>query len=109
MQPAEMRTSVPETVLAAMRRTNETFVSEVVAKRNIDALDRIYTSHARILPPGAPMIEGREQIKAFWKQAIAGMGVTNAKLAIVHAEPAGEGVIEIGRADLSVASDQVVT
>jgi len=40
----------------------------------MDALDRIYTVNARVLPPGALMIEGREQIKAFWKQAIARNG-----------------------------------
>ena len=109
MQPSGKRTSVLETVLAAMRRTNELFDTEVVGKHNIDALDGVYTTQARILPPGAPMIQGREQIKAFWKQAIGAMGLTNVTLTIVDAEPAGDGVIEIGRADLSVASGQVVT
>jgi ketosteroid isomerase-like protein len=58
--------------------------------------------------PGAPMIEGREQIKAFWKQAIAGMGLTAAKLTTVNAESAGDGIVEIGRADLT-ANGQIVT
>jgi ketosteroid isomerase-like protein len=109
MQPVEKRTNVPDTVMEAMRRTNELFNTEVAGKQNFDALDLVYTTQARILPPGAPMIEGREQIKAFWKQAVAGMGVTSAKLTTVDAEPAGDGVIEIGRADLTVASGQVVT
>lgn len=109
MQPAEKTTAVPETIIAAMRRTNELFDLEVIAKQNLDALDRVYTTHAHILPPGSPMIEGREQIKGFWREAIAGMGLTRVKLAIVHAEPAGDGVIEIGRADLSVAGGQIVT
>jgi ketosteroid isomerase-like protein len=109
MQPAERRTNVSETVIAGMRRTNELFGAEAVGKKNISALDRVYTADARILPPGGPMIEGREQIKTFWKQTIAAMGLTDVKLTIVEAEPAGDGVIEIGRADLSVASGQVVT
>jgi ketosteroid isomerase-like protein len=109
MQPAEKRMNVPETVLADMRRTNELFQTEVVGKHNADALDRVYTTQARILPPGAPMIQGREEIKAFWKQTIAAMGLTSLKLTIVDAEPAGDGVIEIGRAELSIASGQVVT
>jgi ketosteroid isomerase-like protein len=109
MQPAEKRTSVAETVLAAMRRTNELFDTEVVTKRNFGALDGIYTAQARVLPPGVPMVEGREQIKAFWNQAIHGMGITSAKLTTVQAEPAGDAVIEIGRADLSIAGGQVVT
>jgi ketosteroid isomerase-like protein len=109
MQPAENRTNVPETIIAAMRRTNELFDLEVIAKQNLDALDRVYTTHARILPPGAPMIEGRERIKGFWREAIAGMGLTRVKLTIIQAEPAGDGVIEIGRADLTVSGGQVVT
>ena len=109
MQLAEKRTNVPDTVIQAMRRTNELFDAEVIGKHNIDALDLVYTTQARILPPGAPMIEGREHIKAFWKQAIAAMGITTVKLTIVNAEPAGDGVIEIGRADLTVANGQVVT
>jgi ketosteroid isomerase-like protein len=109
MQPAPKRVQLPETVLASMRNTNELFNSEVVGKRNVGALDRIYTLNARILPPGAPMIEGREQIKAFWNQAIAAMGLTQAKLTIVDAEQAGDGVIEIGRADLILADGQSAT
>ena len=101
--------SVPETVLAAMRHTNELFDSEVFKKKNIDALDHVYTSRARILPPGAPMIEGRESIKAFWKQAIESMGATSAKLATVSAEATGDSVVEIGRADLTVGGGQTVT
>ena len=109
MQPAEERIIVSESILAAMRQTNALFDSEVIAGRNIDALDRIYTRNAHVLPPGAPMIEGREQIKNFWRQAIEAMGLTNVKLTIVHAESAGDGVVEIGRADLALASGQTVT
>jgi ketosteroid isomerase-like protein len=109
MQPAEKRTTVPDVVIAAMRRTNQVFDAEVIAKQNLNALDRVYTTHAHLLPPGAPMIEGRERIKGFWREAIAGLGLTSVKLTIVNAEPAGDGVIEIGRADLSVANNQVVT
>lgn len=53
-------------IKAAMARTNDHFATEVVAKRNIAALDDVYTAGARILPPGAPMISGREPIKNFW-------------------------------------------
>ena len=109
MQPAEKRTTVPDSVIAAMRRTNELFDTEAISKQNTDALDRVYTANARVLPPGSPMIEGREKIKDFWRQAIAGLGLTSVKLAIVQAESSGDGVIEIGHADLSVAGGQVVT
>ena len=55
------------------------------------------------------MIEGREDIKKFWKQAIAGMGLTSAKLTTVETEPAGDGVIEIGRADLDMRAGRTTT
>ena len=100
--------SVPDSILAAMRRTNELFDSEVLKKGNFDALDRIYTADARILPPGAPMTEGRAQIKEFWKSAIASLGATSAKLATVRAEQAGDTIVEIGSADLTVAGGQSV-
>ena len=109
MHPAQKVTSVSETVLAQMRKTNELFSSEVVVKQNIDFLEHVYTKHARILPPGAQMLEGREQIKDFWKHAIAGMGLSGVRLTTLEAESAGDGVIEIGRADLNVRSGQLVT
>jgi ketosteroid isomerase-like protein len=103
-----MTVPVPDAVLAAMRRTNELFTAEVSVKRNIQALDQIYTADAAILPPGAPMIEGREQIKAFWAQAVAAMDVKSATLATVKAEPAGDSVVEIGRAEIVTNSGQTV-
>jgi ketosteroid isomerase-like protein len=98
--------SVSESILAAMRRTNDLFEAEVVKKQNFGALDQIYTAGAHILPPGAPMMEGREQIKSFWKQAATSMGVTAAKLKTVQAEMAGDGVVEIGSAELTVSGGQ---
>jgi ketosteroid isomerase-like protein len=109
MQPTEKRTTISESILAAMRQTNALFDREVIAGKNIGALDRIYTRDAHVLPPGALMIEGREQIKNFWKQAIEAMALTNVNLTTVYAESAGDGVVEIGRADLALAGGQIVT
>jgi ketosteroid isomerase-like protein len=100
---------VSESVLNAMRRTNEFFRSEVIGKRNFDALDRVYTSRARILPPNAEMVEGLAGIKAFWTQAVAALGASDVKLTTVNAEQAGDGVVEIGRAEISIAAGQTVT
>ena len=99
---------VPDAIAAAMRQTNHLFNTEVGAKRNVDALDKVYTANARILPPGAPMIEGRAQIKAFWAQAIAAMDPKSVTLATVQAETAGDGVVEIGRAELTTNAGQTV-
>lgn len=47
----------------AMTVTNNLFNQEVFGKRNFQALEQIYTEEARILPPGASMISGRDNIK----------------------------------------------
>ena len=88
---------ISDAISAAMRQTNDLFNAEVASKRNFEALDRVYTADARILPPGAQMIEGRAQIKSFWATAVAGMDVKSVTLATVHADAAGDGVVEIGR------------
>jgi ketosteroid isomerase-like protein len=99
---------VPETVLAAMRKTNELFNSEVVGKQDFNSLDRIYTRDASVLPPGAEMVTGREQVKAFWLQAITALGLRSAKLTTLAAEALGDRVFEIGRADLVVGTGDTV-
>lgn len=106
---ANSKIKISEPILAAMRRTNDMFDTQVIRANRPDALDRVYTANARILPPGAPMIEGREAIKGFWGQAIAGLGLKSVKLAIVEAEMAGDTVVEIGSADLTVGDGSIVT
>ncbi len=100
--------TLPDTAIAGMRATNDLFCSEVVCLRNMDALDLVYTPEAHILPPGAELIQGLPAIKAFWLQAITGLDVRDASLTTVDAESAGDTVVEIGRADLTLASGQVV-
>jgi ketosteroid isomerase-like protein len=89
-------------VRLAMSSTNDLFNIEVFGKRNISALDDIYTSDARILPPGAPMVSGREAIKKFWSDLIHGANARSAVLASIDVMPAGDGVVEIGRATIAV-------
>ncbi|HEY6270528.1 MAG TPA: nuclear transport factor 2 family protein [Terriglobales bacterium] len=101
--------NVPETVLAAMRQTNDQFNLDVVGRQNINGLDRVYTTDARVLPPGAGMVEGREQIKAFWQAAIAALGLKSVKLTTVDAEAVADRIFEIGRAELLVGGGDTVT
>ena len=100
---------VSDDVLNAMRQTNDRFDSEVVQKKQFDVLEKVYTSDARVLPPGAEMISGYESIKAFWRQAVEAMDVKSARLSTVHAETFGDRVIEIGSADLRLGNGSTVT
>jgi ketosteroid isomerase-like protein len=89
-------------VKRAMAGTNELFNSEVFGKRNFAALDDIYTADARILPPGAPMISGREAIKKFWFDLVHSVNAKSAVLGSDDVMAAGDGVVEIGHATLTV-------
>jgi ketosteroid isomerase-like protein len=94
-----------EAIRRGMAKTNDLFNTEVFGKRNYGALDQIYTANARILPPGAPMIEGREKIKEFWSNMVESVNAKSVVLESIDVIKAGEGVIEIGRATLTAGPE----
>jgi ketosteroid isomerase-like protein len=100
--------NISDSIKAEMQKVNELFGQTVVKGRNFAALDEVYTRHARILPPGADLIEGREGIANFWQAAVASMNVQDAKLASVNAHLAGDSIIEVGRAQLFLPGGQTV-
>ncbi len=91
-----------EQILLAMASTNQLFDQEVFRNRNFEALDQIYTADARILPPGAPMLSGRPAIKEFWSNLILSANAKSAVLTSIDVMPAGDGVVEVGRATLTI-------
>jgi len=100
--------SVPDAVRAGMQETNDRFCREAIGGGDLSALNGIYTANARVLPPGAPIVEGLEAIKGFWQGAIAGLGLTGATLTTVSVEMCGESAVEIGHAELSVRDGVVI-
>jgi ketosteroid isomerase-like protein len=90
-------------IKGAMASVNDLFDREVIRRRNFAALDDVYTSGARILPPGAPMISGREAIKKFWTDFIQSANAQSGVLSSVDVVPSGDGIVELGRAVLTVA------
>jgi ketosteroid isomerase-like protein len=89
-------------VKAAMAETNTLFNVEVFGNRNFAALDHIYTGDARILPPGAPMIAGREAIRKFWSDLVHALNAKSAVLVSDDVMPAGDDLVEIGHATLAI-------
>ena len=85
-----------------MAETNSIFNAEVVGKRNFAALDDIYTTDARILPPEGPMVTGREGIRGFWSALVQKANGKAVVLESLDVIPAGEGVLEIGKAHLTL-------
>jgi ketosteroid isomerase-like protein len=95
--------TAPPALRESMQRTNSIFSQQVVAQGDIDALDQVYTRNARVLPPGADMIEGLSAIKQFWKQTAEALSVRSVELTTLTAEPCGDSAVEIGRAALHLA------
>jgi ketosteroid isomerase-like protein len=98
--------NVSDVIHKGMRETNELFCEKAIRSRDMSALDHVYTPDAHILPPGADLIQGIAGIKNFWLKAIVTLDVKDASLTTVSAESAGDTVIEIGRAELTLAGDQ---
>ena len=84
-----------------LKATNTIF-EELIANKDFNALDRVYTKDACILPPGSETVTGRDAIKQFWQTAVEGLKVTSVKLSTVEHEHVADTVIEIGRADLGI-------
>jgi uncharacterized protein (TIGR02246 family) len=61
--------------------------SAAFAKGDAAGLASLYTEQATILPPGAPMMKGRKNIEAFWRQAMSSL--KNLQLKAVDVESFG--------------------
>jgi ketosteroid isomerase-like protein len=75
------------------------------------AARHFYTRDARILPPGAGIVQGRDRIAAFWAAAAAApqMGVLRVELSTLDLQPLGDWVYTIGRAMLTLSGGQRAT
>ena len=75
------------------------------------AARQLYTRDARILPPGAAMVDGRDGIAEYWAAAAAApqMGVRRVELATLDLQPLGDWAYTIGRATLSLAGGRRAT
>ena len=99
---------IPDATLASMRETNDLFSSTVVLQRNMDALDRVYTPDATILPPGSDRVAGLPAIKTFWHGAITGLDIKEAALTTISVDEAGDTAVEIGEVRLTLTSGVLV-
>jgi ketosteroid isomerase-like protein len=101
-QSQSQQTASLDEIKRQMASVNYVFCTEVIAKRNMAALDDVYTVDARILPPGAPLISGRDAIKRFWADLVQSTNAKSAVLISVDVIPSGDSVVEIGRATLTI-------
>lgn len=97
--------AVRQAVDATNRRFMERFNSGDIAT----AAEGVYTKGARVLPPGAELVRGRENIVGFWQGAAAALGLTHVELTTLELEVHSGGAHEIGRAELTLEGDQHAT
>lgn len=90
-----------EIIEAAQARWEQAFA----AGDGAAAAEAVFTEDARLLPPGEPMVEGREAIAQYW-QAGFDMGVKDLQLGLTAVEMVGEDtMIETGTWSVTVPTE----
>ncbi len=93
---------------AGTAETNRRFEAALAAGDAARAAREVYTADARVMPPGATTVIGRDAAEQFWTGAAAQLGVTRVALETVELQPLGDGAYEVGRAVLTVGGGQQV-
>jgi ketosteroid isomerase-like protein len=63
-----------------------------------------FGANAIVMPPDAPFVKGRDNIKQFWGSAIQQLGLKDVRLNTVDLEIAGDIAHEVGEAVLTLES-----
>ena len=90
----------------AIIQCNEKFL-EAFNNGNAKGVAMNYAKNAKLFPPNSDVIQGLENIEAFWQGAM-NMGIKTAKLETVNAEGIENKVIEEGRYKLFIENGQEV-
>lgn len=84
---------------------NQRFISSFAAGKAGDMVT-LYTDDAQLLPPNSDVIEGADNITAFW-QGVFDMGLAGASLETVEVDNEGDTAIETGRYRLTTSDGQL--
>jgi uncharacterized protein (TIGR02246 family) len=79
---------------------NQNFM-DAFSRADAAGIAALYTEDTKLLPPGFPMMTGKEAVQSFWQGAM-NSGVTEAKLETLELESQGNLASEIGRFTLTV-------
>lgn len=94
-----------EDFVKAIQQANADF-GEAYAKSDPKAVAQMYTEKARLLPPNAKVVDGRNAIEKFWK-GVMDAGIKTIELKTVEIELFGNTIVEQGTATL-YGDDKVV-
>ena len=74
--------------------------SKAVANKDAVGIGNFYSERAKLLPPGAPLVEGRAGIQAFVEQLFAA-GLSGLDLETIDVLEGGDLVVDVGRYTMS--------
>jgi len=94
-----------EDVRAAVEAVNKQF-SQAIAKGDAEGCAGLYTATARVLPPSAEPVEGREAILKLWQGFVAS-GLRDLALTTSEATASGDTAYEVGSYVLKTPDGQV--
>lgn len=89
-----------ENVRNLIASANQNFM-DAFTRQDAAGLAALYTDDTKLLPPGFPMMTGREAVQSFWQGAMD-LGIKEARLETLEVESQGNLASEIGRFTLTV-------
>ncbi|MFN2380144.1 MAG: DUF4440 domain-containing protein [Bacteroidales bacterium] len=96
----------PVDVSDEINQANKAIMDSFV-EGDLEGLTMAYTENAKLFPPNSAIIEGRENIRAYWEGATS-MGISKVDLQTVSAEAYGNTAIEEGKYALYAEGDFLV-
>lgn len=81
---------------------------DAIGRGDVEGAARaIYTSDAVILPPGAAMVRGRDNIIQFWREAAKALSLEQVELSTVELCRVGDFVHQIGQATITAGGQRL--
>jgi uncharacterized protein (TIGR02246 family) len=100
-----MLEAVEEKASVAIAAVNQQFM-DGVAKGDAAQVAAVYATDGWALPPGGPIVKGREAVQGLW-QGVIDSGVKGAVLETIDLDVHGDDAVEAGEGTLLVAGGQV--
>ena len=89
-----------ENIRGLIESANQKFM-DAFGRADAAGIAALYTDNPKLLPPGSPMMTGKEAVQSFWQGAMD-MGIKEASLETLEVESQGNLASEIGRFMLTV-------
>jgi len=94
--------NIKETINSLYQNFESTF-----AQGNAKSISEFYTERAMLVPPESDLVQGKENIAAFWQTAID-MGIKSVKLNLLEIEQHGDTAIEVGKYTMMTENNDVI-